>query len=95
MSCLISIIRGNNWEGQCPDRTMQAKCNNFFGFAPTHLLSHQKIFCQAWHVQLNDHFVIPENDQFRWIEPQEFTNLAKPVLLLNLITDNLALKNLF
>lgn len=62
---------------------------------PTHLLSHQKIFCQAWHVQLNDHFVIPENDQFRWIEPQEFTNLAKPVLLLNLITDNLELKNLF
>ena len=62
---------------------------------PTHLLSHQKIFCQAWHVQVNDHFVIPENDQFRWIEPQDFTNLGKPVLILNLITDNLELKNLF
>ena len=62
---------------------------------PTHLLSHQKIFCQAWHVQVNDHFEVPENDQFRWIEPQDFTNLAKPVLLLNLITDNLELKNLF
>lgn len=62
---------------------------------PTHLLSHQKIFCQAWFVQVDDHFEIPENDQFRWIEPQDFTNLAKPVLLLNLITDNLELKNLF
>jgi len=62
---------------------------------PTHLLSHQKIFCQAWFVQVNDHFEIQENDQFRWIEPQDFTNLAKPVLLLNLITDNLKLKNLF
>ena len=62
---------------------------------PTHLLSHQKIFCQAWHVQVNDHFEVPENDQFRWIEPQDFTNLGKPVLLLNLITDNLELKNLF
>ena len=62
---------------------------------PTHLLSHQKIFCQAWHVQVNDHFKVLENDQFRWIEPQDFTNLAKPVLLLNLITDNLELKNLF
>lgn len=62
---------------------------------PTHLLSHQKIFCQAWLVQVGDHFEIPENDQFRWIEPQDFTNLAKPVLLLNLITDNLELKNLF
>lgn len=62
---------------------------------PTHLLSHQKIFCQAWHVQVNDHFEVLENDRFRWIEPQDFTNLAKPVLLLNLITDNLELKNLF
>ena len=62
---------------------------------PTHLLSHQKIFCQAWYVQLNDHFEVPENDQFRWIEPQDFTNMAKPVLILNLITDNLVLKNLF
>jgi A/G-specific adenine glycosylase len=62
---------------------------------PTHLLSHQKIFCQAWYVQVNDHFEVPENDQFRWIEPQDFTNMAKPVLILNLITDNLILKNLF
>ena len=62
---------------------------------PTHLLSHQKIFCQAWHVQVNDHFEVLENDRFRWIEPHDFTNMAKPVLLLNLITDNLALKNLF
>jgi len=62
---------------------------------PTHLLSHQKIFCRAWFVQVGDQFEIPENDQFRWIEPQDFTNLAKPVMLLNLITDNLELKNLF
>jgi A/G-specific adenine glycosylase len=62
---------------------------------PTHLLSHQKIFCQAWHIQVDDHFETPKNDQFRWIEPQDFSNLAKPVLLLNLITDNLELKNLF
>lgn len=61
----------------------------------THLLSHQKIFCNAWYVQVSDHFEIPVNDQFRWIEPQDFTNLAKPVLLLNLITDNLELQKLF
>jgi A/G-specific adenine glycosylase len=62
---------------------------------PTHLLSHQKIFCQAWFVQVPDHFEFQLDEPFRWIEPQDFTNLAKPVLLLNLITDNLELKNLF
>lgn len=61
----------------------------------THLLSHQKILCQAWLVQVNDHLDVQINDQFLWIEPQDFTNLAKPVLILNLITDNIELKNLF
>ncbi|MHA8067229.1 A/G-specific adenine glycosylase [Aquirufa sp. ROCK2-A2] len=56
-----------------------------------HVLSHQKIHSQAWHIQLSDKFNqdIPSN--FEWITPSDFEKQGKSVLLLNLITDNLEL----
>lgn len=60
-----------------------------------HLLSHQKLISKAWHIQVPDHFEMPQSDEYQWIEPQDFKNLGKPVLLLNLITDNLSLQELF
>lgn len=62
---------------------------------PTHLLSHQKIFCKAWYVQVPDHFEISEESDYQWISPQKFNELGKSVLLLNLITDNFVLSELF
>lgn len=56
-----------------------------------HLLSHQKIHTQAWHVQLSDNFKgkIPLN--YEWMHPKDFEKQGKSVLLLNLITDNMHL----
>lgn len=60
-----------------------------------HMLSHQKLISKAWHIQVPDHFEMPQSEEYQWIEPQDFKNLGKPVLLLNLITDNLSLQELF
>lgn len=59
-----------------------------------HLLSHQTIYAKAWFVRVPDTFerAIPEN--YTWILSSEFENVGKPVLLLNLITDNLLLQEL-
>ena len=59
-----------------------------------HVLSHQKIISTAFLIHLPTNFVveIPENCQ--WILSSEFEQMGKPVLILNLITDNLALKEL-
>jgi A/G-specific adenine glycosylase len=54
-----------------------------------HLLSHRKIQCQAWHVQVPDNFDLEIPDGYGWMSPSEFESKGKPVLLLNLITDNL------
>jgi A/G-specific adenine glycosylase len=56
---------------------------------PVHLLSHRKIKCEAWHVQLPDNFDLEIPDGYGWMSPSEFESKGKPVLLLNLITDNL------
>ncbi len=60
-----------------------------------HILSHQKLISNAWHIQIPDHFEMPHSEEYQWIEPQDFNKLGKPVLLLNLITDNLSLQELF
>lgn len=57
-----------------------------------HILSHQKIHCRAWHVQVPDNLDISNLAGFQWIQPEDFEKLGKSVLLLNLITDNLHLK---
>lgn len=57
-----------------------------------HLLSHQKIHCKAWHVQVPDNLDISHLEDFQWIGPEDFEKLGKSVLLLNLITDNLHLE---
>ncbi|MFM6949119.1 MAG: A/G-specific adenine glycosylase [Aquirufa sp.] len=56
-----------------------------------HILSHQKIHTQAWHVQISDNFMgeIPSN--YEWMSPKDFEKQGKSVLLLNLITDNMHL----
>ena len=56
---------------------------------PVHLLSHRKIKCEAWHVQVPDNFALAILEGYRWMSPSEFESKGKPVLLLNLITDNL------
>jgi A/G-specific adenine glycosylase len=56
-----------------------------------HILSHQKIHSDAWHIQITDNFEweIPAN--YEWIHPNDFEKQGKSVLLLNLITDNIDL----
>lgn len=56
---------------------------------PVHLLSHRKINCEAWHVQVPDNFDLEIPAGYGWMSPTEFESKGKPVLLLNLITDNL------
>ncbi len=56
---------------------------------PVHLLSHRKIKCEAWHVQVPDNFALAIPEGYVWMSPSEFESKGKPVLLLNLITDNL------
>jgi A/G-specific adenine glycosylase len=56
---------------------------------PVHLLSHRKINCEAWHVQVPDNFDLEIPEGYGWMSPSEFESKGKPVLLLNLITDNL------
>jgi A/G-specific adenine glycosylase len=56
---------------------------------PVHLLSHRKIKCDAWHVQVPDNFALAIPEGYVWMSPSEFESKGKPVLLLNLITDNL------
>ena len=56
---------------------------------PVHLLSHRKIKCDAWHVQVPDNFALAIPDGYVWMSPSEFEGKGKSVLLLNLITDNL------
>ena len=56
---------------------------------PVHLLSHRKIHCDAWYVQVPDNFVLAIPEGYRWMSPSAFESKGKPVLLLNLITDNL------
>ena len=56
---------------------------------PVHLLSHRKIKCDAWHVQVPDNFALAIPDGYVWMSPSEFESKGKSVLLLNLITDNL------
>jgi A/G-specific adenine glycosylase len=56
---------------------------------PVHLLSHRKINCEAWHVQVPDNFDLEIPAGYSWMSPSEFESKGKPVLLLNLITDNL------
>ena len=54
-----------------------------------HLLSHRKIHCDAWHVQVPDNFRLEIPAGYTWMSPSDFESKGKPVLLLNLITDNL------
>jgi A/G-specific adenine glycosylase len=56
---------------------------------PVHLLSHRKIKCEAWHVQVPDNFDLAIPKEYVWMSPSEFESKGKSVLLLNLITDNL------
>jgi A/G-specific adenine glycosylase len=56
---------------------------------PVHLLSHRKINCKAWHMQVPDNFAFEIPEGYVWMSPSEFESKGKPVLLLNLITDNL------
>jgi len=56
-----------------------------------HLLSHQRIFTRAWLIQVPDIVDIPVPENFQWMDAQDFENCGKPVLILNLITDNLVL----
>ena len=56
---------------------------------PVHLLSHRKIKCDAWHVQVPDNFALAIPEGYVWMSPSDFESKGKPVLLLNLITDNL------
>jgi adenine-specific DNA glycosylase len=56
---------------------------------PVHLLSHRKINCEAWHVQVPDNFDLAIPEGYGWMSPSDFESKGKPVLLLNLITDNL------
>ena len=56
---------------------------------PVHLLSHRKIKCGAWHVQVPDNFALAIPEGYVWISPSDFESKGKSVLLLNLITDNL------
>ncbi len=56
-----------------------------------HLLSHQRIFSKAWLIQVPDYVKLAIPSNFQWMDAQEFENCGKPVLLLNLITDNLIL----
>jgi len=93
------------WEFVMHETTDSANANEAFGpyvdwldlnvtelKAPAkHLLSHQRIFSKAWLIQVPDnmHLAIPSD--FQWMDAQEFENCGKPVLILNLITDNLIL----
>lgn len=56
---------------------------------PVHLLSHRKIKCDAWHVQVPDNFALAIPEEYVWMSPSDFESKGKSVLLLNLITDNL------
>jgi hypothetical protein len=56
---------------------------------PVHLLSHRKIHCDAWYVQVPDNFAVAIPEGYGWMSPSDFESKGKPVLLLNLITDNL------
>ncbi|RXK46807.1 A/G-specific adenine glycosylase [Aquirufa rosea] len=56
-----------------------------------HILSHQKIHCQAWYIQVPDNLEFSKIAPYQWIQPEDFEKLGKSVLLLNLITDNLHL----
>ncbi len=59
-----------------------------------HVLSHQKIVSQAFLIRLPEKFSFELPEDHQWILSSEFEQMGKPVLLLNLITDNLALKEL-
>jgi A/G-specific adenine glycosylase len=59
-----------------------------------HVLSHQKIISAAWLLQLPSDFTFEKPADYEWILSSEFEQLGKPVLLLNLITDNIALKEI-
>jgi hypothetical protein len=48
----------------------------------------------VWLVQLPADFTFEKPADYQWILSSEFEQLGKPVLLLNLITDNIALKEL-
>jgi A/G-specific adenine glycosylase len=53
-----------------------------------HQLSHQKIHCQAWHIQIPDNFTFESLGDFSWKSPTEFEKLGKSVLISNLLIDN-------
>ena len=59
-----------------------------------HVLSHQKIVSQAFLIRLPEKFSFELPEDHQWILSSEFEQMGKPVLLLNLITDNLVLKEL-
>ncbi|MFM7020354.1 MAG: A/G-specific adenine glycosylase [Aquirufa sp.] len=59
-----------------------------------HVLSHQKIVSQAFLIRLPQNFTFDLPDDYQWILSSEFEQMGKPVLLLNLITDNFALKEI-
>ncbi len=52
-----------------------------------HQLSHQKIFCKAWKIQIPDNFVLEIPPQMEWKSISEFENLGKSVLIDNLLVD--------
>jgi len=56
-----------------------------------HQLSHQKIYSKAFHVQIPDNFEFEIDGEYEWKSAKELEELGKPVLIGNLITDNLHL----
>jgi A/G-specific adenine glycosylase len=59
-----------------------------------HLLSHQRIFSRAWLIQVPDFVDLALFGDFQWMDAQDFEKCGKPVLILNMITDNLVLHEL-
>lgn len=53
-----------------------------------HQLSHQKIHCLAWHIQIPDNFTVELPSEFQWKTASEFEKLGKSVLISNLLVDN-------
>lgn len=95
------------WEFFCVESTDLSEAINLYPFLSLimpfalplespgiHVLSHQKIVSEAWLVRLPTNYTFELPDNYQWILSSEFEQLGKPVLLLNLITDNIALKEI-
>ena len=95
------------WEFFCVESESLDDAINFYPFLSAmmpyamsmrspgiHVLSHQKIVSDAFLIQLPSEYAFSLPEDYQWILSSEFEALGKPVLLLNLITDNIALKEI-